>query len=105
MPRRKRRLTAPNPREASATFGAARPAVGELGGYEPSSSRLNSPLVQMAAKIVDFRAGTRRKTLMPNQQHPPSIAILRDATGRLALFINGPRSDHLLFVTSIQEFH
>src|SRR6478736_292395 len=30
---------------------------------------------------------------MPNQQHPPSIAILRDATGRLALFINGQRSD------------
>jgi hypothetical protein len=30
---------------------------------------------------------------MPNQQHPPGIAILRDATGRLALFINGQRSD------------
>jgi hypothetical protein len=31
--------------------------------------------------------GTKRKTPMPNQ-----IAILRDATGRLALFINGQRS-------------
>ena len=30
---------------------------------------------------------------MQNQQHPPGIAILRDATGRLALFINGQRSD------------
>jgi DNA-binding XRE family transcriptional regulator len=30
---------------------------------------------------------------MPNQQHPPGVAILRDATGRLALFINGQRSD------------
>ena len=30
---------------------------------------------------------------MPNQQHPPGIAILREATGRLALFINGQRSD------------
>ena len=26
-------------------------------------------------------------------QHPPGIAILRDVTGRLALFINGQRSD------------
>jgi DNA-binding XRE family transcriptional regulator len=39
--------------------------------------------------MLDFRAG--RKTPMPNQQHPPGIAILRDATGRLALFINGQR--------------
>ena len=46
----------------------------------------------MGAKILDFRAGTKRKTLMPNQQYPPGIAILRDATGRLALFINGQRS-------------
>ena len=30
---------------------------------------------------------------MPNQQHPPGIAILRDVAGRLALFINGQRSD------------
>jgi DNA-binding XRE family transcriptional regulator len=30
---------------------------------------------------------------MPNQQYPPGIAILRDVTGRLALFINGQRSD------------
>jgi DNA-binding XRE family transcriptional regulator len=29
---------------------------------------------------------------MPKQQHPPDIAILRDATGRLGLFINGQRS-------------
>ena len=29
---------------------------------------------------------------MPNHQHSPGIAILRDATGRLALFINGQRS-------------
>jgi DNA-binding XRE family transcriptional regulator len=29
---------------------------------------------------------------MSNQQHPPGIAILRDATGRLGLFINGQRS-------------
>ena len=38
-----------------------------------------------------FRAGTKRKTPMPNQQHPPGIAILREASGRLALFINGQR--------------
>ena len=30
---------------------------------------------------------------MPNKHHPPGIAILRDVTGRLALFINGQRSD------------
>jgi hypothetical protein len=30
---------------------------------------------------------------MPKQQHPSSIAILQDATGRLALFINGERSN------------
>ena len=30
---------------------------------------------------------------MRHQQHPPGIAILRDVTGRLALFINGQRSD------------
>jgi hypothetical protein len=35
--------------------------------------------VQTAAKMADFRAGTKRKTPMPNQQHPPGIAILRDA--------------------------
>jgi hypothetical protein len=28
---------------------------------------------------------------MPNQQHPSGIAILREASGRLALFINGQR--------------
>ena len=28
---------------------------------------------------------------MPNQQHPPGIAILREASGGLALFINGQR--------------
>jgi DNA-binding XRE family transcriptional regulator len=49
--------------------------------------------VQTPAKVADSRAGTKRKTPMPNQQHPPGIAILRDATGRLALFINGQRSD------------
>jgi DNA-binding XRE family transcriptional regulator len=43
--------------------------------------------------MADFRAGTKRKTPMANQQHPPSIAVPRDATGRLALFINGQRSD------------
>jgi hypothetical protein len=40
-----------------------------------------------------FPRWTKRKTPMQNQQHPPGIAILRDATGRLALFINGQRSD------------
>src|SRR3984893_1104485 len=30
---------------------------------------------------------------MRHQQNPPGIAILRDVTGRLALFINGQRSD------------
>jgi DNA-binding XRE family transcriptional regulator len=30
---------------------------------------------------------------MSNQQHPPGIAVLQDATGRLALFINGQRSN------------
>ena len=29
--------------------------------------------------------------MMPNQQHPSGIAILREASGRLALFINGQR--------------
>ena len=43
--------------------------------------------------MADFCAETKRKTSMPNQQHPPGIAILRDATGKLALFINGQRSD------------
>ena len=38
--------------------------------------------------MADFPPWTKRKTPMPNQ-----IAILRDATGRLALFINGQRSD------------
>ena len=38
--------------------------------------------------MLDFR---KHKTPMPNQQHSPGIAILRDATGRLALFINGQR--------------
>ena len=47
--------------------------------------------MQMAAKMADFRAGTKRKTPMPNQQHFPGIAILREASGRLALFINGQR--------------
>ena len=36
---------------------------------------------------------TKRKAHMPKQQHPSSIAILQDATGRLALFINGQRSN------------
>jgi DNA-binding XRE family transcriptional regulator len=39
--------------------------------------------------MADFQAGPKRKTPMPNQQHPPGIAIRREATGRLALFING----------------
>jgi hypothetical protein len=34
--------------------------------------------------MADFPPWTKRKTPMPNQ-----IAILRDATGRLGLFING----------------
>ena len=41
---------------------------------------------------TSFRAGTKRKTLCRISNIPP-IAILRDATGRLALFINGQRSD------------
>jgi DNA-binding XRE family transcriptional regulator len=47
--------------------------------------------VKPVAKTADFRAVTKRKT--PTPKHPPGIAILRDATGRLALFINGQRSD------------
>jgi hypothetical protein len=42
--------------------------------------------------MADFRAGTKRKTPMPNQQHPSGIAILREASGRLALFINDSAS-------------
>ena len=42
--------------------------------------------MRTAAEMADFPPGTKRKTPMPNQ-----IAILRDATGRLALFINGQR--------------
>jgi len=53
---------------------------------------LEQPLYKTAAKMADFRAETRRKTPMPNHQHSPGIAILRDATGRLGLFINGQRS-------------
>ena len=37
-----------------------------------------------------------RKMRSPNsnaESYPPGIAILRDVTGRLALFINGQRSD------------
>jgi hypothetical protein len=51
--------------------------------------------MQTAAKMSDFRGddARERKASMPNQQYPPGIAILRDATGRLALFINGQRSD------------
>ena len=45
---------------------------------------------QAAAKMA---VGTKRKAPMPKQQHPSSIAILQDATGRLALFVNGQRSD------------
>jgi hypothetical protein len=44
--------------------------------------------VQTAAEMADFPPWAKRKTPMPNQ-----IAILRDATGRLALFVNGHRSD------------
>ena len=43
--------------------------------------------------MADFRGGTKRKTPMPNQQHPSGIAILREVTGKLALFINGQHSD------------
>ena len=44
--------------------------------------------------MADFRAGTkRRKTPCRISNTPPRIAILGDATGRLALFINGQRSD------------
>ena len=41
----------------------------------------------VASRLLLRRRGT------PSQQHPPGIAILRDTTGRLALFINGQRSD------------
>ena len=41
--------------------------------------------------MLDFRAGTKRKTPMSNQNLPSGIAILREATGRLVLFINGQR--------------
>jgi DNA-binding response OmpR family regulator len=37
--------------------------------------------------------GTKRKAPMPKQQHSSSIAILQDATGRLALFVNGQHSN------------
>jgi hypothetical protein len=57
------------------------------------SCRGRTAAVQAAAEMADFRAGTKRKTPMPNQQYPPGVGILRDATGRLALFINGQRSD------------
>ena len=51
------------------------------------------PLCKRLRKWLVSAGGTRRiKAPMPNQQRPPSIAILQDATGRLALFINGQRS-------------
>ena len=53
-----------------------------------ASSRVEQTAVQTAAKMAFSALGTKRKTPMPNQ-----IAILRDATGRLALFVNGHRSD------------
>jgi len=44
--------------------------------------------------MADFRAGTkRRKTPCGISNTPPGIAILGDATGRLALFVNGQRSN------------
>jgi hypothetical protein len=49
------------------------------------------PLCKRLRKWQIFRPVTKRKT--PTPKHPPGIAILRDATGRLALFINGQRSD------------
>ena len=41
--------------------------------------------------MLNSRAGTKRKTPMSNQHLPSGIAILREATGRLVLFINGQR--------------
>ena len=59
-----------------------------LAAMRRASSRVNS---RCANGCEDVRFPRKHKTPMPNQQHPPGIAILRDATGRLALFINGQR--------------
>jgi DNA-binding XRE family transcriptional regulator len=45
------------------------------------------------ARKGDPKPGTWGNDQMRHQQHPPGIAILRDATGRLALFVNGQRSN------------
>ena len=52
------------------------------------SSRVNSRCANGCENGRFPALGTKRKTPMPNQ-----IAILRDAIGRQALFINGQRSD------------
>jgi DNA-binding XRE family transcriptional regulator len=58
-----------------------------LGGDAPGLVAGEQPLCKRLRKWQISRPGTKRKTPMPNQ-----IAILRDATGRLALFVNGQRS-------------
>ena len=72
--------------------------VGGTGGLFSSSGSLamlaatrrasSSSRCANGCENTSFRAGTKRKTPMPNQ-----IAIPRDATGRLALFVNGQRSN------------
>jgi DNA-binding XRE family transcriptional regulator len=52
------------------------------------SSQGEQPLCKRLRKWQISALGTKRKTPMPNQ-----IAILRDATGRLALFVNKQRSN------------
>ena len=49
------------------------------------------PLCKWLRKWQISELGRSAKLLCRNQQHPPGIAILREATGRLALFINGQR--------------
>jgi DNA-binding response OmpR family regulator len=59
-----------------------------LAAMRRASSRVNSRCANGCENGRFSALGTKRKTAMPNQ-----IAVLRDATGRLALFVNGQRSN------------
>src|SRR4029077_6620316 len=59
-----------------------------LAAMRLGSSRVNSRCANGCENGRFSALGTKRKTPMPSQ-----IAVLRDATGRLALFVNGQRSN------------
>jgi DNA-binding XRE family transcriptional regulator len=63
--------------------------LGDVGGDAPGLVAGEQRCANGCGKMLDFRAGT--KTPMSNQHLPSGIAILRETTGRLVLFINGQR--------------